>query len=54
LRDEVARRFGVTVQERAIGKWLRKLGLTRLQPRPYHPKKDPAAEEAFKKTSVLC
>ena len=54
LRDEVTRRFGVTVQERAIGKWLRKLGLTRLQPRPYHPKKDPAAEEAFKKTSVLC
>jgi transposase len=54
LRDEVALRFGVTVQERAIGKWLRKLGLTRLQPRPYHPKKDPAAEEAFKKTSVLC
>ena len=54
LRDEVARRFGVTVQERAIGKWLRKLGLTRLQPRPYHPKKDPAAEETFKKTSVLC
>ncbi len=54
LRDEVAHRFGVTVQERAIGKWLRKLGLTRLQPRPYHPKKDPAAEETFKKTSVLC
>jgi transposase len=54
LRDEVARRFGVTVQERAIGKWLRKLGLTRLQPRPYHPKKDPDAEEAFKKTSVPC
>ena len=54
LRDEVARRFGVTVQERAIGKWLRKLGLTRLQPRPYHPKKDPAAEEAFKKPSAPC
>jgi transposase len=54
LRDEVARRFGVTVQERAVGKWLRKLGLTRLQPRPYHPKKDPAAEEAFKKTSFPC
>lgn len=54
LRDEVARRFGVKVQERAIGKWLRKLGLTRLQPRPYHPKKDPAAEEAFKKTLVPC
>lgn len=54
LRDEVARRFGVTVQERAVGKWLRKLGLTRLQPRPYHPKKDVAAQEAFKKTSVPC
>ena len=54
LRDEVARRFGVVVQERAIGKWLRKLGLTRLQPRPYHPRKDPAAEETFKKTLALC
>jgi transposase len=54
LRAEVARRFEVTVDERTIGKWLGKLRLTRLQPRPYHPKKDPAAEEAFKKTSVLC
>jgi transposase len=54
LRAEVARRFEVTVDERTIGKWLSKLRLTRLQPRPYHPKKDPAAEEAFKKTSVLC
>jgi transposase len=53
LREEVARRFSVTVPERTIGKWLRKLLLTRLQPRPYHPKKDAAAQEAFKKTSVL-
>jgi transposase len=52
LRDEVSRRFAVTVDEGTIGKWLRKLGLTRLQPRPFHPKKDPAAQEAFKKTSV--
>jgi transposase len=52
LREEVARRFSVTVPERTIGKWLRKLKLTRLQPRPYHPKKDAAAQEAFKKTSV--
>jgi hypothetical protein len=49
LRAEVARRFSVTVPERTIGKWLRKLKLTRLQPRPYHPKKDPPAQEAFKK-----
>lgn len=54
LRTEVARRFSVTVEERTIGKWLRKLELTRLQPRPYHPKKDIAAQEAFKKTSLPC
>src|SRR5271166_2542402 len=53
LCGEVARRFSVTVPERTIGKWLRKLELTRLQPRPYHPKKDEAAQQAFKKTSVL-
>ena len=51
LREEVARRFSVTVTERTIGKWLRKMDLTRLQPRPFHPKKDAAAEETFKKTS---
>jgi transposase len=34
-----------------MGKWLHKLGLTRLQPRPHHPKKNAAAQEAFKKTS---
>jgi putative transposase len=51
LRGEVIRRFGVEVTEGTIGKWLRKLDLTRLQPRPYHPKKDEAAQEAFKKTS---
>lgn len=52
LRAEVARRFGVTVDEDTIGRWLRKLRLTRLQPRPFHPKKDVAAQEAFKKTSA--
>ncbi len=52
LRAEVARRFSVTVPERSISKWLRKLKLSRLQPRPHHPKADAAAREAFKKTSV--
>jgi transposase len=51
LREEVARRFSVEVHESTIGKWLHQLGLTRLQPRPVHPKKDAAAQEAFKKTS---
>jgi transposase len=50
LRDENARRFGVTFKAGTIGKLLRKLRLTRLQPRPVHPKKEPAAEQAFKKT----
>jgi transposase len=49
LCHEVARRFSVDVPERTMGKWLRKLKLTRLQPRPFHPKKDAAAQEAFKK-----
>jgi transposase len=53
LRVEVARRFTVEVTERTIGKWLRKLDLTRLQPRPFHPKKDEAAQAAFKKTSLI-
>lgn len=52
LRAQIARRYSVTVHERTVGKLLRRLGLTRLQPRPYHPKKDAAAQEAFKKTSL--
>lgn len=50
LRAEVARRFSVEVHENTIGRWLHELGLTRLQPRPVHPRKDPEAEAAFKKT----
>ena len=52
LCAEVERRFTVTVAKRTLGKWLRKWRFTRLQPRPYHPKKDAAAQEVFKKTSV--
>jgi len=51
LRAEVARRYSVEVSKRTVGKWLRKMKLTRLQPRPFHPKKDEAAQAAFKKTS---
>jgi transposase len=54
LRAEVARRFGVEVREGTIGGWLHGLGLTRLQPRPHHPKKDAAAQEAYKKTFPSC
>jgi len=54
LQAVIERRFSVQVHESTVGKWLHQLGLTRLQPRPVHPKKDPAAERAFKKTSALC
>jgi len=53
LRAEVGRRFAVTVHESTIGKWLNRLRLTRLQPRPLHPKKD-AAGQVFRKTSPAC
>lgn len=52
LREVVERRFSVSVHENTIGVWLRKMELTRLQPRPFHPRKDPDAQEAFKKTSA--
>jgi len=51
LRDKIEQRFSVEVHKRTVAKWLRLLELTRLQPRPFHPKKDAAAQEAFKKTS---
>jgi transposase len=51
LLGVVKRRFSVEVHESTIGTWLHQLGLTRLQPLPVHPKKDPEAETAFKKTS---
>lgn len=51
LREEVARRFSVEVHESTVGKWLHQLGFTRLQPRPFHPKKNAEAQEAYKKSS---
>jgi transposase len=49
LRTVVAQRFSVTVHVHTISKWLNQFHLTRLQPRPVHPKKDPEAEVTFKK-----
>lgn len=51
LQRRIEREFGVVIHERTVGKQLRALGLRRLVPRPKHPKADPAAQEAFKKTS---
>jgi transposase len=54
LRAAISKRYAVTMHERTVGKLLRRLGMTRLQPRPYHPKRDVEAQEAFKKTSPPC
>ena len=51
VREQILRRYSVVLHERTVGKLLRRFGLTRLQPRPYHPKQDVAAQEAFKKVS---
>ena len=49
LREKIARQFSVSVHKRTVAKWLCGMDLTRLQPRPSHPKKDAAAQEIFKK-----
>src|ERR1700674_3297609 len=36
LRSVIEVRYEVVVHERTVGKLLRRMGLTRLQPRPYH------------------
>ena len=46
LHGVVKRRFSVDVHPSTVGTWLHQLRLTRLQPRPVHPEKDPAAETA--------
>ena len=51
LRDAIATRWSVELHERSVGRLLHRLGMTRLQPRPHHPKKVAAAQEAFKTTS---
>lgn len=52
LQAAIQRRYDVMLHERTVGKLLRRMRMTQLQPRPYHPKKDAEAQEAFKKTSL--
>lgn len=51
LRARLTSAFGVEMHERTVGKYLAALGYRRLSVRPRHPKTDPEAQEAFKKTS---
>jgi transposase len=48
LQRGIREEFAVELHERTAGKLLRRLSFTRLQPRPFRPKKDAAAQEAFK------
>ena len=52
LQRAIEARFGVKMHERTVGKQLAGLGFRRLSVRPQHPKSDPEAQEAFKKTSL--
>jgi transposase len=49
LVRQSAARFAVPeVHPSTMGKWLHRLGLRKLTTRPHHPKKDEAAQQAFK------
>jgi transposase len=50
LQRGIEERFGVVMHERTVGKQLVALGFRRLSVRPQHPKSDPEAQAAFKKT----
>src|SRR5260370_10363240 len=52
LRDELQRRFGVTLHERSVGKILAKLRYRKLSARPLHPQADEEAHDTLKKTSL--
>ena len=51
LQRVIEERFAVQMAERTVAKLLHKLGLSRLSPRPVHPKQAAQAQEDFKKTS---
>ena len=53
LRVKIAEHFSVTFHKRSVAKLLHRLGMKRLQPRPYHPKKDAAAQEVFLVNSLI-
>jgi len=50
LGRKIAATFGVHLHERSVGKLLHRLGFRHLSVRPRHPRADPSAQEAHKKT----
>ncbi|MCE2739591.1 MAG: winged helix-turn-helix domain-containing protein [Rhodobacter sp.] len=51
LQRRIKARSGAAMHKRRVGKQLAAPGFRRLPVRPQHPKSDPAAQEAFRKTS---
>ena len=47
IQARIARRFGVALHERSVGKLLHRLRFARVSTRPRHPKADAAAQASF-------
>jgi transposase len=52
LRRLIKQRFKVDLDERNVGRLVRRLGFSYVSARPRHPKQDPQAIEDYKKTSL--
>jgi transposase len=51
LKAQIAKRFGVVLSERSVGRILNERGFRKLSARPKHPEVNTAAQEAFRQTS---
>ncbi|MGB9166877.1 MAG: IS630 family transposase [Rhodomicrobium sp.] len=51
LKEKIAKRFGVALSERSVGRILNERGFRKLSARPKHPEVNTAAQEAFRQTS---
>ncbi len=51
IQTIIEREYGVLYSLTGLYDWLHRMGFSYLCPRPRHEKSDPAAQEAFKKTS---
>ena len=53
LKAAYEQAIGHTTSDSTVYNLLHRHGWRKLMPRPYHPKRDPAAQNAFKKTAFL-
>ena len=50
LKEKIAKRFGVALSERSVGRILNERGFRKLSARPKHSEVNTAAQEAFRQT----